>query len=56
MFIYVMDVSGKDKLLSLGYKLLKENKKKTVWVFENKQNTQFESIDVFCVVSDVLTF
>ena len=41
-----------------GYfcKLLKENNKKTVWVFVNKSNQSFDSVDVPCVVSDVLTF
>lgn len=56
MFIYVMDIDGRDKLLSLGYTLLKENSKKTVWIFENKKEFNFENIDVPCVVSDTLIF
>ena len=43
-------------LLNLGFELLKENDKKTVWVFVNKPDQTFDVVDVPCVVSDVLTF
>ena len=56
MFIYVMDVESKDKLLQLGYTLLKDNGNGSIWVFVNKEGQQFDSLDVPCVVSDVLTF
>lgn len=56
MFLYVMDVESRDKLLHLGFELLKENDKKTVWVFVNKPDQTFDSVDVPCVVSDVITF
>lgn len=56
MFIYVMDVESKDKLLKLGYELLKDDEKNTIWVFSNKDNQQFDSFNIPCVVSDVLTF
>lgn len=56
MFIYVMDTQSRDTLLKLGYELLKTNVAKTLWVFVNKTEQQFDCIDVPCVVSDVLTF
>lgn len=56
MFIYVMDVESKDKLINLGYELLKNDEKNTIWVFSNKEDRQFDSLDIPCVVSDVLTF
>lgn len=56
MFIYVMDTESRDLLLKHGYKLLKENEQQTVWVFKNKDDQQFDSFDIPCVVSDVLTF
>lgn len=56
MFLYVMDTESRDKLLNLGFELLKENDKKTVWVFVNKLDQTFDVVDVPCVVSDVLTF
>lgn len=56
MFIYVMDADSKEKLLNLGYKLVKEHEAGKMWVFENKKETVFENIGVPCVVSDTLTF
>ena len=56
MFLYVMDTESRDQLLSLGFELLKENDKKTVWVFVNKPDQTFDVVNVPCVVSDVLTF
>ena len=56
MFIYVMDAESRDALLELGYVLLKKNKNQDVWVFVNKPDHQFDSINVPYVVSDTLTF
>lgn len=56
MFIYVMDVESRDYLIAHGYALLKGNGNSTVWVFENKDEHQFDTLDIPCVVSDVLTF
>lgn len=59
MFIYVMDIKSKELLEELGYTFLKDNGRKddaTVWVFANKEDHQFDSLDVPCVVSDTLTF
>lgn len=51
-----MDTKSRDKLQSLGFELLKEDDTKSIWVFVNKQELNFDSIDVPCVVSDTLTF
>lgn len=56
MFIYVMDTKSRDILQNLGFELLKENSAKTMWVFVNKQELNFDSLDIPCVVSDTLTF
>lgn len=56
MFLYVIDTKSRDKLISLGYKLLKEDNKRSIWIFVNKENLTFNSADVSCVVSDTLTF
>lgn len=56
MFLYVMDKESRDRLLALGFELLKANDKNTIWVFVNKSEQAFDSVDVPCVVSDTLTF
>lgn len=56
MFIYVMDEKAKDRLLELGYKLLKFNGE-SVWVFVNKTDKQFSAqLEFPHVVSDKLVF
>ena len=49
-----MDIDSRDYLITHGYNLLKDNG--TVWVFENKSQQQFDTLDIPCVVSDTLTF
>lgn len=56
MFLYVMDAESRDKLISLGYKLLKENERGNIWIFANSKDRTFDNIDVSCVVSDTLIF
>lgn len=56
MFIYVMDSESKDKMISLGYTLLKEHENKSIWVFAGNGDFKFEATDIPCVVSDILTF
>ncbi len=56
MFIYVTDKKSKDKLVKLGYELLKGNDKTGVWVFKNRTDKQFDSSEISYVVSDTLTF
>lgn len=54
-----MDIESKNRMEMLGYSLLKDNgngKQATIWVFANKEDRQFDDLDVPCVVSDILTF
>lgn len=51
-----MDAEIRDNLINLGYELLKENDKKTVWVFVNNQELNFDTLNIPCVISDTLTF
>ena len=61
-FIYVMKKEDKDKMVEMGYLLIKEDKRNLIWVFENKDVTTFASEDeitnagVSFVLSDTLTF
>lgn len=59
-FIYVMDRKAKRELLKKGFTLLKEDKRNSIWVFENKLG----DANICCdpgseckyILSDVLTF
>lgn len=61
-FIYVMSAIDKDKMLDLGYSLIKGSEKGHIWVFKNKDVSTFASEDevanagISFVLSDVLTF
>lgn len=61
-FVYVMKKEDKDKMVAMGYSLIKEDKRNQIWVFENKDVTTFASEDeitnagVSFVLSDMLTF
>lgn len=58
-FIYVMDEQLKDKLISKGFHLIKENKTNTMnmWIFENQQKFSFDLEDKNkYVLSNSLTF
>lgn len=61
-FVYVMKKEDKDKMVAMGYSLIKEDKKNNLWVFENKDATTFASEDeitnagISFVLSDILTF
>ena len=61
-FVYVMCKEDKDKMVELGYHLLKEDSRNNVWVFNNKETYTFAEDDeltaagVSCVLSDMLTF
>lgn len=61
-FVYVMKKEDKDKMVAMGYSLIKEDKKNNLWVFENKDVTTFASEDeitnagISFVLSDILTF
>lgn len=61
-FVYVMKKEDKDKMVAMGYSLIKEDKRNHIWVFDNKDVTTFASEDeitnagVSFVLSDMLTF
>ena len=61
-FVYVMKKEDKDKMVAMGYSLIKEDKRNHICVFENKDVTTFASEDeitnagVSFVLSDMLTF
>ncbi len=61
-FIYVMSTKDKDKMLSLGYSLVKEDTRNSMWVFQNKDTTTFACEDeisgagIKFVLSNTLTF
>ncbi len=61
-FIYVMSAKDKDEMLSLGYSLVKEDTRNSMWVFQNKDTTTFACEDeisgagIKFVLSSTLTF
>ena len=54
--------TDKEKVLALGYNLIKADEKHNIWVFENNDTLSFSCDDIFdkegipFVLSDVLTF
>lgn len=63
-FIYVMQHKDKEKLIELGYVMLKEDLRNNVWIFEDKQTSlptfavddPLEYNGINYVLSDTLTF
>lgn len=61
-FIYVMSRADKDKMLALGYFLVREDERNSMWVFQNKDTATFacedeiSSAGVRFVLSNMLTF
>lgn len=61
-FVYVMNETDKDKMLELGYTLLRKSDKNNVWIFKNSESFTFadeDRIEQACiqyVLSDVLIF
>ena len=55
-FIYVFSKEDHNTLLKAGYKLLKSNQTKNIYVFENQQRLHFDLNTVNAVSSSVLTF
>jgi hypothetical protein len=57
-----MTSGDKDKMISLGYNLIKGNPKNNIWVFSNKEYLTFDADDeitnagISFVLSDVITF
>ena len=55
-FIYVFSREDYNTLLKAGYRLLKSNDAKNIYVFENQQQLHFDLNTVNAVSSSVLTF
>ena len=58
-YIYVSGDTDRDKLLELGYKLIKENANEKLYVFQNKSTANFSAddlSDIGYVLSDIITF
>lgn len=45
MFIYCLDEELKRKLINKGFKLLKEDDERAVFIFSNKVNFDFNNVD-----------
>lgn len=56
LFIYVFDKDSKEKMLELGYDLLKESEDGQRCVFNIDENFTYSLSDVKYVMSDILTF
>lgn len=55
-FIYVFNEDDRDKLLSLGYTLLKSNTDSGPYIFLNNSNQSFANSSVKFALSDTITF
>ena len=55
-FIYVFAEEDRDKLMSLGYILIKADCRQDIYVFENKQTMTFDLNEMKFVYSNTITF
>lgn len=55
-FLYVFNENDRNTLLSLGYKLIRENKTRNTYIFENQEVLRFNCNQVSVLQSDVLIF
>lgn len=61
-FVYVMSYEDKEKMLKLGFNLIKSDIANNIWVFENADVMTFETEDrisgagIAFILSDMLTF
>ena len=61
-FVYVMCQEDKEKMIAMGYSLLKKHPENNVWVFKNYDVVDFSdddrlvNADISFVLSDVLRF
>lgn len=61
-FVYVMSQEDKEKMIAMGYSLLKKHPENNVWVFKNYDVVGFSdddrlvNADISFVLSDVLRF
>ena len=55
-FIYVFESADKEKLVDLGFQLLKEDSKNSIYVFVVNDSLKFGMDDINFMCSDTLTF
>lgn len=55
-FIYVFSTVARDKLISLGYKLLMQDESRPVYVFLNSGEQKFTQKDFAFAITNTLTF
>lgn len=59
-FIYVYSLDAKQKLLAAGFKLIKEDIRNSLFVFDARSQPQdalnFSRLDISYILSDTLTF
>lgn len=55
-FIYVFSVEDRDYLLAKGYKPLKSNEEKNIYIFENSETMNFSTKEIQYVLTDILSF
>ena len=51
-FIYVVGEEARDRLVNMGYCLLREDKAKHIYVFLNQDNQKFSCTDIQFAMSD----
>lgn len=55
-FIYAFSPDDSCKLMSAGYRLIKADTEKNIYVFENSGEMTLHTTMKSCVMSDMLTF
>lgn len=55
-FLYVFSERERDAMLAMNYTLIKSDKTKHIYVFENREELHFDLTDVNAIPSDTLTF
>lgn len=55
-FIYVFTENSRDRLLSKGYRLLKEDEANNIFIFANTDSMSFDLNGIIHLASDTLLF
>ena len=55
-FIYVVGEEARDRLVNMGYRLLREGNAKNIYVYLSQDNQNFSCTDIQFAMSDTLTF
>lgn len=55
-FVYVFGEENCDLMRNLGFVLLKSDKKRGMYIFENKCTQEYEALPCNAIFSDTLTF